>query len=155
MFSQITAPFANSKNLLGHSQVAPQLLITGGGLLSGQGSGLAPTAIPIQHLLIPVSTGNGTQQLISIPLSLAAGAGNQIQLLATSSGQLIATNLPGVSQTVNFSAPRKTSYLMYECIKMFVNKKIIQIHLRNYVGKRYYRVVLGKVGQTRQGKIKQ
>jgi len=40
-----------------------------------------------------VSVGNGLQQLISIPLSLAAGAGNHIQLLATSSGQLIAANM--------------------------------------------------------------
>ena len=51
------------------------------------------SAIPVQHLLIPVSVGNGLQQLISIPLSLAAGAGNHIQLLATSSGQLIAANM--------------------------------------------------------------
>jgi len=57
-------------------------------------SASAPSsAIPVQHLLIPVSVGNGLQQLISIPLSLAAGAGNHIQLLATSSGQLIAANM--------------------------------------------------------------
>lgn len=55
-------------------------------------------AIPVQHLLIPVSVGNGLQQLISIPLSLAAGAGNHIQLLATSSGHLIAANMAAALQ---------------------------------------------------------
>jgi len=57
---------------------------------SGNGNS-GSSAIPVQHLLIPVSIGNGLQQLISIPLSLAAGAGNHIQLLATSNGHLIAT----------------------------------------------------------------
>ena len=37
--------------------------------------------------------GNGTQQLLSIPVSLAAGGGSSIQILTTSNGQLIATNL--------------------------------------------------------------
>jgi len=64
-------------------------------------------AMPVQQLLIPVSTGNGTQQLISIPLSLAAGAGSQIQLLSTPSGQLIATNLAGLGQPLNLSLPGK------------------------------------------------
>jgi len=58
----------------------------------------ANSAIPVQHLLIPVSVGNGLQQLISIPLSLAAGAGNHIQLLATSSGHLIAANMAAALQ---------------------------------------------------------
>ena len=61
--------------------------------------------MPIQHLLIPVSTGNGTQQLVSIPLSLAAGFGNQMQLLATSSGQLIATNMAGLAPQLNLTIP--------------------------------------------------
>ncbi len=38
-------------------------------------------------------SGNGTQQLLSIPVSLAAGGGSSIQILTTSNGQLIATNL--------------------------------------------------------------
>ena len=45
-----------------------------------------------------VTTGNGAQQLISIPVSLAPGAGGQIQLLTTSNGQLIATNLANLAQ---------------------------------------------------------
>ena len=57
--------------------------------------------IPVQQILIPVSTANGSQQLLSIPLSLATGAGNQIQLLTTSNGQLIATNLASLAQPMN------------------------------------------------------
>ena len=37
--------------------------------------------------------GNGTQQFISIPVSLGPGGNQQIQLLSTSNGQIIATNL--------------------------------------------------------------
>ena len=62
-------------------------------LIAGQNGLATPTPMPVQHLLIPVSTGTGSQQLVSIPLSLAAGLGNQMQLLATSGGQLIATNM--------------------------------------------------------------
>lgn len=64
-------------------------------------SNKSSSVVPVRHLLIPVSTGNGSQQLISIPLSLAAGAGNQIQLLATTSGQLIVTNLHTTSSNRN------------------------------------------------------
>ena len=78
-------------------------------ILAGPASGnvtMTAGAMPVQQLLIPVSTGNGTQQmLISIPLSLAAGSGNQIQLLTTSGGQLIATNLAGFGQPLNLSQP--------------------------------------------------
>ncbi|XP_013388150.1 POU domain, class 6, transcription factor 2 [Lingula anatina] len=49
--------------------------------------------MPMQQLLIPVSTGNGTQTFITIPISLAATANPPIQILTTSNGQLIATNL--------------------------------------------------------------
>ena len=48
-------------------------------------------------------SGNGTQQLLSIPVSLAAGAGNQIQLLTTANGQLIATNLSNLSSLSGLS----------------------------------------------------
>ncbi|XP_069111684.1 POU domain, class 6, transcription factor 1-like isoform X3 [Argopecten irradians] len=51
-------------------------------------------------------TGNGAQQFISIPVSLAAGGNQQIQLLTTSNGQIIATNLaniPGLTQPLNLN----------------------------------------------------
>nr|XP_034310810.1 putative protein TPRXL [Crassostrea gigas] len=41
-------------------------------------------------------TGNGAQQFISIPVSLGGGGNHQIQLLTTSNGQIIATNLGGI-----------------------------------------------------------
>lgn len=95
----ILALSSAQQQLLGQPQVAPQFLIA-------NQTGLAsPTTMPIQHLLIPVSTGNGTQQLVSIPLSLAAGLGNQMQLLATSSGQLIATNMAGLAPQLNLTIP--------------------------------------------------
>lgn len=99
-FVFIVALSSAQQQLLGQPQVAaPQFLIA-------NQTGLAsPTTMPIQHLLIPVSTGNGTQQLVSIPLSLAAGLGNQMQLLATSSGQLIATNMAGLAPQLNLTIP--------------------------------------------------
>jgi len=101
----------------------------------------ANSAIPVQHLLIPVSVGNGLQQLISIPLSLAAGAGNHIQLLATSSGQLIAANMaaalqqPTASQAIGklHSLLRFYAYLHdYSTLIVFV--------VRSYVDKLKQRV---------------
>ena len=53
-----------------------------------------------------VLTGNGQQQFISIPVSLATGGNQQIQLLTTSNGQIIATNLasiPGLTQPLNLN----------------------------------------------------
>ncbi|ESN94530.1 hypothetical protein HELRODRAFT_189421 [Helobdella robusta] len=63
-------------------------------------NGSKSSIVPVRHLLIPVSNSNGLQQLISIPLSLAAGVGSQIQLLATSNGQLIVANLNNGSKNV-------------------------------------------------------
>ena len=63
--------------------------------------GAAAASMPVQQILIPVSAANGTQQLLSIPLSLATGGGghgNHIQLLTTSNGSVIATNLAGLAQ---------------------------------------------------------
>lgn len=51
-------------------------------------------------------TGNGAQQFISIPVSLGGGGNHQIQLLTTSNGQIIATNLggiPGLTQPLNLN----------------------------------------------------
>ncbi|XP_056007541.1 POU domain, class 6, transcription factor 1-like isoform X5 [Ostrea edulis] len=51
-------------------------------------------------------TGNGAQQFISIPVSLGTGGNHQIQLLTTSNGQIIATNLggiPGLTQPLNLN----------------------------------------------------
>ncbi|KAK2146462.1 hypothetical protein LSH36_606g03008 [Paralvinella palmiformis] len=81
------------QQLLGQPQVAPQLILTNPGLNQNQSG-----TIPVQQLLIPVSAANGTQQLLSLPISLAAGAGGQIQLLTASSGQLLATNLANLVQ---------------------------------------------------------
>ncbi|XP_074658817.1 POU domain, class 6, transcription factor 1-like [Tubulanus polymorphus] len=80
---------AANTQLLGQPQVAPQFIMAGSG---GQGTvGGLPT---VQQFFIPVSTANGAQQLLSIPMSLGGGQ-QQIQLL-TSNGQLIATNLAGL-----------------------------------------------------------
>ncbi|KAK3600309.1 hypothetical protein CHS0354_017485 [Potamilus streckersoni] len=91
--------------LFGQPQVAaPQFFLTSHGL-QNQAAGAA--SLPVQQLLIPVSTGNGTQQFISIPVSLATTGGNQqIQLLTTSNGQIVATNLasiPGLSNPLGFN----------------------------------------------------
>lgn len=75
----------------------PQYILAGGGAAAAGGAGAAGSGGPLQQLVIPVSLGNGSQQLISIPLSLATGAGSRIQLLATNGGQLIATNFAGSS----------------------------------------------------------
>lgn len=89
---------SNANTLLGQPQVAPQLIVTGGG-----GGG-------VQHLLIPVSTSNGTQQLLSIPISLPSGSsGSHIQLLATSNGQLLAANIPNALGLSNGASTTTTS----------------------------------------------
>lgn len=57
-------------------------------------------------------TGNGQQQFISIPVSLATGGNQQIQLLTTSNGQIIATNLasiPGLTQPLNLNVNSNSS----------------------------------------------
>ncbi|RUS79424.1 hypothetical protein EGW08_012801 [Elysia chlorotica] len=81
--------------LLGQPQVAPQFF------LASQPSASASTGqtgsgghVPVQQILIPVSTTNGAQQFISIPVSLATGGNQQIQLITTNNGgQFLATNL--------------------------------------------------------------
>ncbi|XP_063421339.1 POU domain, class 6, transcription factor 1-like isoform X1 [Mytilus trossulus] len=94
---------SSPSHLFGQPQVAaPQFFLTG---QSVQGQGL-------QQLLIPVSTGNGQQQFISIPVSLATGGNQQIQLLTTSNGQIIATNLaniPGLTQPLNLNINSNSS----------------------------------------------
>ena len=118
----MVAPLSNAANAAQQqllSQAAPHVLLAATGALQGQsiasgGSGTA--AIPVQHLLIPVSIGNGLQQLISIPLSLAAGAGNQIQLLATSSGQLIATNMAAIQPPTNSIVSLSGKYVCIDCM---------------------------------------
>ncbi|XP_048239186.1 POU domain, class 6, transcription factor 1-like isoform X3 [Haliotis rufescens] len=87
--------------LLGQPQVAaPQFFLASqaaaqAAAVQGQAAAAsaAASSLGVQQLLIPVSTGNGTQQFISIPVSLATGGNQQIQLLTTSNGQIIATNL--------------------------------------------------------------
>ncbi|CAH1788443.1 unnamed protein product [Owenia fusiformis] len=83
-----------SQQIFSQSPVATPQFVMAGGAAPG-----TPTAIPVQQILIPVSTGNGTQQILSIPVSMAAGIGanGQIQLLTTSNGQIIATNLANLA----------------------------------------------------------
>ncbi len=57
--------------------------------------------------------GNGTQQLLSIPVSIAAGAGNSIQILTTSNGQLIATNLANMAQPLNIATGTSEYQTLY------------------------------------------
>jgi len=103
VFNQVVAPLSSPGPGSGQAHSPHVLLATGANgqpsVATSTATGTAGSAaIPVQHLLIPVSVGNGLQQLISIPLSLAAGAGNHIQLLATSSGQLIAANMAAALQ---------------------------------------------------------
>ena len=109
MFSPVVAPLSSPTGpATGHgNSQSPHVLLAATGAngppaaptsTGGGGGAAGSAAIPVQHLLIPVSVGNGLQQLISIPLSLAAGAGNHIQLLATSSGHLIAANMAAALQ---------------------------------------------------------
>lgn len=97
---------SSPSHLFGQPQVAaPQFFLTGQSV-QGQGHGA------IQQLLIPVSTGNGQQQFISIPVSLATGGNQQIQLLTTSNGQILATNLaniPGLTQPLNLNINANSS----------------------------------------------
>ena len=61
---------------------------------------------------LPFISANGSQQLISIPVSLAAGGGSQIQLLSTPSGGIIATNLatkPAVPQNLTINTSQTTT----------------------------------------------
>lgn len=92
--------------LLGQPQVASQFFLTNQQAVSSS-NGSSSASIPVQQILIPVSTGNGTQQFISIPVSLATGGNQQIQLLSTSNGQIIATNLASLqalAQPLNLAA---------------------------------------------------
>jgi len=112
VFSPVVSPGPATDH--GHSP-AHVLLTTG---LNGPppppvSSSASSAAIPVQHLLIPVSVGNGLQQLISIPLSLAAGAGNHIQLLATSSGHLIAANMAAALQQPTVSHAGNDTTILY------------------------------------------
>lgn len=91
--------------LLGQPQVASQFFLANQQAMTGASSGGA--SLPVQQILIPVSTGNGAQQFISIPVSLATGGNQQIQLLSTSNGQIIATNLASLqalAQPLNLAA---------------------------------------------------
>ncbi|XP_064614136.1 POU domain, class 6, transcription factor 1-like [Liolophura sinensis] len=98
------------QQLFGQPQVAtPQFFIASPPSL---GATTGAANLPVQQLLIPVSTGNGTQQFISIPVSLATGGNQQIQLLTTSNGQLLATNLSsiqGLATPINMSIPNTGS----------------------------------------------
>ncbi|XP_076460757.1 uncharacterized protein LOC143293584 isoform X2 [Babylonia areolata] len=79
--------------LLGQPQVASPFFLNQQVAAAAAGANSSSPSVPVQQILIPVSTGNGTQQFISIPVSLGAGGNQQIQLLSTSNGQIIATNL--------------------------------------------------------------
>ena len=102
------------------SPQTPQFLLAGhqpgvgaGVIGAGIGAGVIGASIGagvggVQQILIPVSGANGTQQLLSIPLSMAAGLGGgvmlatggpggQIQLLTTAKGQIIAASLAGLA----------------------------------------------------------
>ncbi|ELU13951.1 hypothetical protein CAPTEDRAFT_223281 [Capitella teleta] len=95
-----------ASQLLGQPSVGPQFILAGGALQSpNTTAAAAASSLGLQHLLIPVSTGNGAQHLLSIPLSLAANTGNQLQLLTTSNGQLLATQLSNLAQPMNMSIP--------------------------------------------------
>jgi len=124
VFSPVIASPGGPGTVQSHSQSPHVVLTTGASgaasvsttTSSGTTATTSNSAIPVQHLLIPVSVGNGLQQLISIPLSLAAGAGNHIQLLATSSGQLIAANMAAALQQPAASHGTGKLFNVYHCI---------------------------------------
>lgn len=66
-------------------------------------NGLKSPVLPVRHLLIPISTNNGCQQIISIPLATNNGSGH-MQLLTTSNGQLIVTNLSNIASNNNIGS---------------------------------------------------
>ena len=81
----------------------------------------SPASIPVQQILIPVSTPSGAQQLLSIPISMAtAASGGAIQLLTTSNGQLVASNL---AQPISFALPSTGSvhYTLPVLVVFFLN----------------------------------
>ena len=67
------------------------------------------------HKSLSVFTlGNGTQQFISIPVSMATGSNQQIQLLTTSNGQIVATNLSSLqalAQPLNLGLPAASKFV--------------------------------------------
>ncbi|KAI8774996.1 POU domain, class 6, transcription factor 1 isoform X2, partial [Biomphalaria glabrata] len=84
---------SSQTHLLGQPQVAPHFFLASQPSASAS-TGQTSHTVPVQQILIPVSTGNGTQQFISIPVSLATGGNQQIQLITTNNGgQFLATNL--------------------------------------------------------------
>ncbi|CAL1533067.1 unnamed protein product [Lymnaea stagnalis] len=81
-------------HLLGQPQVAPHFFLASQPSASASTGQSGGHSVPVQQILIPVSTGNGAQQFISIPVSLATGGNQQIQLITTNNGgQFLATNL--------------------------------------------------------------
>ncbi|BFY98912.1 hypothetical protein BsWGS_01952 [Bradybaena similaris] len=85
---------SSQTQLLGQPQIAPQFFLASQPSASASTGQAAGHTVPLQQILIPVSTGNGTQQFISIPVSLATGGNQQIQLITTSNGgQFLAANL--------------------------------------------------------------
>ncbi|XP_059151998.1 POU domain, class 6, transcription factor 1-like [Physella acuta] len=85
---------SSQTHLLGQPQVAPQFFLASQPSASASTGQSGGHSVPVQQILIPVSTGNGAQQFISIPVSLATGGNQQIQLITTNNGgQFLATNL--------------------------------------------------------------
>ncbi|XP_035827934.1 POU domain, class 6, transcription factor 1 [Aplysia californica] len=85
---------SSQTQLLGQPQVAPQFFLASQPPASASTGQTGGHSVPVQQILIPVSTGNGSQQFISIPVSLATGGNQQIQLITTNNGgQFLATNL--------------------------------------------------------------
>jgi len=96
---------SSSTPLLGQPQVAPQFLVANQGTASQGGA-----HVPVQQILIPVSTGGGSQQFISIPVSLATGGGNQqIQLISTGTGGHFLTSNLTQSLGTNLSSREPSS----------------------------------------------
>ncbi|CAG5118858.1 unnamed protein product, partial [Candidula unifasciata] len=93
---------SNQSQLLAQRQASSQFFIASQTSASaGQSAG---QSVSVQHILIPISTGNGAQQFISIPESLATGGNQQIQLITTSNGrQFLAANLASL-QSISQSA---------------------------------------------------
>ena len=98
LLSGLFAPmFTNSANQLvsQQQQQQQQRIFLAAAAAAGGAASSTASSLPVQQLLIPVSTGNGLQQLVAVQ---ALNVGNQssgIQLLATPGGQLLATNVGG------------------------------------------------------------
>jgi hypothetical protein len=124
--SQVLSNASQSQSASNQTQATtPQLFLAAAAAAAAgaQPAGAISSTVPVQHILIPVST-NGVQQLLSVPLSLTSAgqtantAIGQMQLVTTPNGQFLSTNV-GPSP-VNIAMPSTSDYRFLNSI-IYVN----------------------------------